>query len=48
MRITFRTVNIGGLFVCNGNLYLKKSTRTAVMMSSDRTFYIGQMEECLV
>jgi hypothetical protein len=48
MRITFRVVRVGELFSCNGNLYYKKSSRTAVMMSTNRTFYMSQLDDCLV
>ena len=48
MRVTFRLVRVGELFSCNGNTYVKKSTRTAVMVSTNRTFYIGQLDNCLV
>lgn len=48
MRITFRVVRIGEMFSCNGNLYQKKSTRTALMISANRTFYMSQLDDCLV
>ena len=48
LKITFRMVRIGELFECNGNTYVKQSTRTAKMLSSNRVFYIGQMEGCRV
>ena len=48
MKITFRVVRIGELFEFNGNLYTKKSTRTAEMMSNGRTFYIEQLGACKV
>lgn len=48
MSITFRVIGIGELFMCNGNLYVKKSTRTAHMISSGRTFYMGQRDICSV
>jgi hypothetical protein len=48
MSITFRVIGIGELFMCNGNLYQKKSTRTAHMISSGRTFYMGQRDICTV
>jgi hypothetical protein len=48
MKISFRVVRVGELFSYNGNLYYKKSTRTAVMMSNNRTFYIEQLGTCLV
>ena len=48
MRITFRIVRIGEMFTLNNNLYVKQSTRTAKMVSTARTFYIGQLETCMV
>jgi hypothetical protein len=48
MRVTFRLVRVGELFNCNGNTYVKKSTRTALMISANRTFYIGQLDNCTV
>jgi hypothetical protein len=48
MGITFRIVRIGELFTCNGNTYIKQSTRTAKMVSNGRVFYMGQMETCKV
>ena len=48
MKITFRIVSINELFSYNGNLYKKKSTRTATMISTGRTFYIEQLGNCLV
>jgi hypothetical protein len=48
MRVTFRLVRVGELFNCNGNTYVKKSTRTALMISVNRTFYIGQLDNCTV
>lgn len=48
MKVTFRLVRVGEMFTCNGNTYVKKSTRTALMVSSNRTFYIGQLEDCKI
>jgi len=48
MKVTFRLVRIGELFSNNGNDYIKKSTRTALMLNASRTFYFGQQEVCAV
>ena len=46
MRMTFRIIGIGDRFMLNGNEYVKQSTRTAKMLSTNRVFYIGQMDVC--
>jgi hypothetical protein len=48
MSVTFRVVRIGELFKFNGNMYQKKSTRTAKMLSNGRTFYIEQLGGCII
>lgn len=48
MSITFRVIGIGELFMCNGNLLQKRSTRTALLISANRVFYMGQMDSCSV
>ena len=40
----FGEFRIGRLFHCNGNDYIKQSTRTARMLSNGRVFYFGQRE----
>jgi hypothetical protein len=40
----FREMRVGRLFHCNGNDYVKQSTRTARMLSTGRVFYFGQGE----
>ncbi len=40
----FGEFRIGRLFHCNGNDYIKQSTRTARMLSNGRVFYFGKME----
>ncbi len=40
----FKDVLIGEKFHCNGNLCLKKSTKTALLTNFDRVFYFGQEE----
>ena len=48
MLVTFRTVVIGERFECNGNVCIKKSTRTAEIVGTGRVFYFGQMDNCKV
>lgn len=38
----FKEMRVGRLFHCNGNDYVKQSTRTARMLSNGRVFYFGQ------
>jgi hypothetical protein len=40
----FGEFRIGRLFHCNGNDYVKQSTRTARMLSNGRIFYFGKKE----
>ena len=40
----FGEFRIGRLFHCNGNDYIKQSTRTARMLSNGRVFYFGKRE----
>lgn len=40
----FAEFRIGRMFHCNGNDYVKQSTRTARMLSNGRVFYFGQKE----
>ncbi len=40
----FQEIEIGKLFHLNGNDYEKRSSRTARMLSNDKTFYIGKSE----
>jgi hypothetical protein len=40
----FAEFRIGRLFHCNGNDYIKQSTRTARMLSNGRAFYFGKKE----
>jgi len=44
MRVQFKELAVGRLFHCNGNDYVKQSTRTARLLSNDRVFYFGQKE----
>lgn len=46
MRLTFKVVRVGELFTHNGNLYQKRSGRTAHLIAYNRTFYMQQMAEC--
>lgn len=48
LNLTFRTVVIGEPFECNGNLYKKKSTRTAECLANGKVFYFGQHDNCKV
>jgi len=48
MRVTFGQVRVGELFQCNGNLCLKKSTRTAEIIELGRVFYYGQADVCTI
>lgn len=40
----FGEFRVGRLFHCNGNDYIKQSTRTARMLSNGRIFYFGKNE----
>jgi len=40
----FNEIQVGKLFRMNGNDYVKQSTRTARMLSSDRVFYFKQCD----
>lgn len=40
----FTFINKGQLFHCNGNDYVKQSTRTARMLANGRVFYFKQGE----
>jgi hypothetical protein len=44
MGLTFSEITIGRMFHCNGNDYVKQSSRTARMLSTGRVFYFGQKE----
>jgi len=46
--VTFRLVSIGEVFSCNGNTYVKRSTRTALLLNVPHTFYFSQYETCEV
>ena len=39
----FKDIKVGTSFVCNGTVYVKRSSRTAGW-SKDRWFYFGQNE----
>lgn len=38
----FIDIPIGGYFVCNGNLCEKKSSRTALLLQFNKSFYFAQ------
>ena len=40
----FWELRIGRMFHCNGNDYVKQSSRTARMLMNGRVFYFGQKE----
>ncbi len=40
----FNELRVGRMFHCNGNDYVKQSTRTARMLANGRVFYFGQKE----
>lgn len=40
----FNELRVGRMFHCNGNDYVKQSTRTARMLMTGRVFYFGQKE----
>lgn len=42
--MTFSELRIGRMFHCNGNDYVKQSSRTARMLSNGRAFYFRQTE----
>lgn len=46
--VPFTSVRMGELFILHGNVYLKASTRTAVMVQNGRTFYIREHEHCTI
>lgn len=48
MTVTFRLVRVGEMFQCNGNLCIKKSTRTAEIVGTGRVFYFGQLDNCTI
>jgi hypothetical protein len=59
MRVTFNQVPVGSAFRCNGNLCVKKSTRTAYLvfnnpknpfgdLTEGSWFYFGQRDICQV
>ena len=46
MHYEFSRLPVGAYFTLNGNTYRKQSRRTGLMLSTDRTFYIGLREVC--
>ena len=42
--VVYRELRVGRMFHCNGNDYVKQSTRTARMLANGRAFYFGQQE----
>ena len=60
MKVPFKDISVGSSFRCNGNLCLKKSSRTAWLIygaedtpfsapvTEGSWFYFGQKEICVV
>lgn len=48
MSTIFFAVPIGSYFKCNGNLCLKKSSRTAQLVNYSKVFYFGGTERVLL
>lgn len=44
MNTIFCAIPVGTRFECNGNAYIKKSSRTAYLIEFDRTFYFSNRE----
>ena len=44
MKIAFKQIRIGSMFYCNGNLCIKRSSRTALIKQYNRIFYYGENE----
>lgn len=42
MRTQFKALAVGQLFIYNGNVHLKMSSRTSKLVQYGRTFYIDQ------
>lgn len=42
----FEDIPVGQKFICNMNLYSKRSTRTARLLKYDRTFYFSMSDSC--
>lgn len=42
--MSFAEIRIGRMFHCNGNDYVKQSSRTARMLSNGRVWYFGKDE----
>jgi hypothetical protein len=45
-RTIFGKIHVGAEFVCNGNTYVKQTTRTARCKSRDAVFYFGPQDLC--
>jgi hypothetical protein len=46
--VPFSKIRLNEMFICNGNVYFKASSRTAVMVSNMRTFYMSQNDRCSI
>jgi len=48
MHYEFKSLRVGDMFMLNGNLMVKRSTKTAWNIQYERLFYIGQKERCTI
>lgn len=48
MRVTFKAIALGQRFRSNGVEFVKKTSRTARIVSNKMPFYFGQYEQCIV
>jgi hypothetical protein len=44
--MSFSQIAIGSQFTCNGNICIKKSSRTALLIAYGRTFYFSKNDRC--
>jgi hypothetical protein len=42
--LDFKELRVGRMFHCNGNDYVKQSSRTARMLANGRVFYFRQQD----
>ena len=48
MAVLFKQVKTGCTFYCNGNQYLKHSSRTAILTRYGKVFYFGNNESVVL
>jgi len=48
MKVQFKDITPFNYFDCNGNEYLKVSTRTARLLSINKVFYFKQNTICII